>query len=135
MSKNSLTLSLQGVEELLKEIEKLGGSVNSAAEKAILASAHPFTQELKQSIAKHKRSGLTEKALRSPQQVKWEGNRCSLQVGFDLSSGGLPAIFLEYGTPRMSARPFIRPAIAKAKRSAKFHQVAALKAIMKELQP
>ena len=135
MSKNSLTLSLSGVEALLKEIETMGGSVNDAAEKAILASAQPFTQDLKLAITKHKRTGLTEKALSSPQHVMWEGNRCSLQVGFDMVAGGLPAIFLEYGTPRMSARPFIRPAIAKAKRNMVHLQSQALHAIMKELKP
>lgn len=135
MSKNSLTLSLNGVDELLKDIEKMGGNVNEAAEKAIMASAQPFTQDLKLAIAKHRRSGLTESALRSPQQVKWEGNRCSLHVGFDMAVGGLPAIFLEYGTSRMSARPFIRPAISRAKRNMVQLQSQALHAIMKDLKP
>ncbi len=134
MGKNSLKLELSGVEELLRSIEKMGGDVNAAAEKALLASAVPFHQELKVAIKKHRRSGLTESTLREPKQVKWEGNRCTLEVGFNLKSGGLPALFLEYGTPRMKARPFIRPAINRCKKDAKAHQQKALEEIMKELK-
>jgi HK97 gp10 family phage protein len=135
MAKNSMRLQLAGVEELLRSIEKMGGNVNQAAEKAILASATPFAQDLKNAIKKHHRTGLTESTLKEPKQVMWEGNRCSINVGFDLKAGGLPALFLEYGTPRMKARPFIRPAINRCKRNAPALQQKALEEIMKELIP
>jgi HK97 gp10 family phage protein len=135
MSKNSLKLELTGVEELLQSIEKMGGDINQAAEKAILASAKPFHQELKLAIKKHRRSGLTEATLHEPTKVHWEGNRCSLQVGFNLKAGGLPALFLEYGTPRMKARPFIRPAINRSRKNMKAIQQKTLSELLKEITP
>ena len=135
MSKNSLKLELTGVEELLLSIEKMGGDINQAAEKAILDCAKPFHQELKLAIKKHRRSGLTEATLHEPIKVHWVGNRCSLQVGFNLKAGGLPALFLEYGTPRMKARPFIRPAINRSRKNMKAIQQKTLSELLKEITP
>lgn len=134
MSKNSLKLELTGVEELLSSIQKMGGDINQAAEKAILASAQPFHQDLQQAIQKHRRSGLTESTLKSPEKVQWEGNRCTLEVGFSIKAGGLPALFLEYGTPRQRARPFIRPAIQRCRKSAQAIQQNTLNDLLKEIQ-
>ncbi len=135
MGKNSLKLELTGVDQLLNQIQKIGGDVNQAAERAILASAKPFHQDLKQAIKKHKRSGLTESTLKSPTNIKLQGNQCSLDVGFHIKSGGLPALFLEYGTPRMKAQPFIRPAINRNKKNAKQVQQQAIEQLLKDLKP
>lgn len=135
MAKNSMKLTLTGVEDLLQTLQKMGGDVNQAAEKAILTSAEPLAQELKTNIKKHRRSGLTESTLKEPHQVRWKGNRCFLEVGFNIQEGGLPALFLEYGTPRQPARPFIRPAIERCKKKAPTIQQNVLRELLKEIQP
>ncbi len=135
MSKNSLKLQLHGVEELLEKIQKMHGDIHQAAEQAMLASAKPFHQDLLVAIKKHRRSGLTESTLKPVDACKWQGNQCSLEVGFHIKSGGLPALFLEYGTPRMKAYPFIRPAINRNKRIAKKIQQETIERLLKELTP
>jgi HK97 gp10 family phage protein len=118
---------------MLERIKKAGGSIEQAAEKALKESAKPFYDDLQAGIKEHYDTGDTELSLRTT-NVKWEGNVATLKVGFDMNKGGLPALFIEYGTPRQKAKPFIRPAITRNKPKARKIQQKVLSDILKELE-
>lgn len=134
MAKNSMKLDLSGFKEMLENIQKAGGKIEDAAEKALSESAQPFYEDLKEGIKKHRLTGLTEDSLQNPQNIVWEGNRVSLKVGFNMKTGGLPALFIEYGTPRQKAEPFIQPAIRKNQPKSRKIQQTTLHDILKELE-
>lgn len=134
MGKNSMKLDLTGFNTMLESIQKAGGQIDKAAEKALTESATPFYEDLKVGIKKHRKSGLTESSLLDPKNIVWEGNRVTLKVGFDMSKGGLPALFLEYGTPKQKATPFIQPAIKRNQPKAKKIQKNVLSEILEELK-
>lgn len=143
MGKNSMKLDLSGFNDMLERIQKAGGSIEKAAEKALSESAKPFYQDLKAGIEKHQRSGLTEKSLLDPNNIKWDGNRVTLKVGFDMSKGGLAALFIEYGVNRLSKKgkavvqkpdPFIQPAIRKNQSKARKIQQEELSKILEEIE-
>jgi HK97 gp10 family phage protein len=133
MMANSIKLNLKGLDELLERIKKAGGSIEQAAEKALVESAEPFFDDLKAGIAEHRLTGETERSLRK-NKVEWEGGKASVKIGFDINNGGLPALFVEYGTPTQKAQPFIRPAIVKNKPKAKRIQQTVLNNILKDLE-
>lgn len=135
MAKNTMKFDLKGVSDLLERIQKVGGNIDAAAEKALVESAKPFVEDLKSGIKKHRRTGLTEASLNDPTQLQREGNQLTLNVGFDLGKGGLPALFLEYGTPRMKPEPFIRPSIQRNQSKARKIQQAVLNQILEDLKP
>jgi len=135
MAKNTMKLDLSGFKELLERIQKVGGNIDAAAEKALIESAKPFVEDLKTGIKKHHRTGLTEASLNDPTQIQREGNRLTLNVGFDLGKGGLPALFLEYGTPHMKADPFIQRSIQRNQSISRKIQKELLTKILKELEP
>jgi len=134
MAKNAMKLDLSGVKELLVRIQKAGGNIDAAAEKAIVESAKPFLNDLKVGIKKHRRTGLTEASLNDPTQIEREGNRLTLNVGFDLGKGGLPALFIEHGTPHMKPEPFIQPAIQRNQAKARKIQQTILTQILEDLK-
>lgn len=129
-----MTLDLSGFTGMLERIQKVGGNIDKAAEKALSESAKPFYDDLKEGIEKHHKTGMTEESLRDEKNIVWDGNRVTLKVGFDLSKGGLPALFVEYGTPKQPADPFIQPAITKNKPKAKKIQQQILNEILGELE-
>jgi len=130
---NSMKLSMKGFEDMLERIQKSGGNINQAAEKALIEGAKPFRDDLKKGIQKHYRTGLTESTLRDL-KVEWDGNIASLKTGFDISKGGLPALFIEYGTPTQKANPFIRPSIKRNESKAKRIQKEELMKALEELE-
>lgn len=128
-----MKLDVKGLEDLLERIKKAGGNITQATETALKESAKPFYDDLRSGIAKHRDTGLTESSLRTL-DVKWDGNVASLKVGFDINKGGLPALFIEYGTPKQKPRPFIRPAITRNKPKARKIQQKVLVDILKEFE-
>lgn len=134
MANNSMKLDLGEFTGMLERIQKAGGSIERAAEKALSDSAKPFYDDLKAGIAKHRRTGLTEKSLLDQNNIQWEANRVTLKVGFDMSKGGLPAMFIEYGTPKMAPDPFIQPAIKRNQPKAKKIQQQVLSEILEGLE-
>lgn len=134
MSKNKMKLDMSGFSELLERIQKANGDIDQAAKIALEEGAKPFIQDLKIGIQKHHRTGLTERALSSDPEVSKEGNRLSLEVGFNLRQGGLPALFIEYGTPKMKPDPFIQPAIKRNQSKARKIQEESLMKILEGLR-
>lgn len=135
-----LSIKLSGFEEMLKNIEKAGGSIQNSVDSAMKSSAQIVQKELKtQMNKKGVDSGLINR-MPSP-SVEWEGNQCRAEVGYkkgsynpkDLSDG-YKAIFINYGTPRISPREFIKDAKKSASPQVKKKQKEVFEKITERLQ-
>lgn len=104
----SITLKLDGFDDLLSQIEKAGGTVDGAAKKCLQKSADIMHDELKaQMQAANVDSGLIAR-MPSP-EVESDGNRHTARVGYKKGaydpnnpSDGYKVVFANYGTPRRS---------------------------------
>lgn len=101
MAKNKFGIQFDGFNELMEDLDRLGGDLKNVVEECLKVPNKIITPKLHADMKKHKRSGATEKSIVDNSRVKWEGTTASVDVGFKISNGGLPSIFLMYGTPRM----------------------------------
>ena len=101
MSKNKIGLNFKGFEEYAERLDKLGGDLRKATEKALQETYDYITPKLEKDIKKHRLTGATERSLNKNAKVSWSGSTAEIKVGFKIHDGGLPSIFLMYGTPRM----------------------------------
>jgi len=96
-----LGINVDGFDSIISRFERIGVDAKPITEKAIKESHKLITAKAEQAIATHKATGRTQKSLQKECKVKWSGTVAESDVGFDISGGGLPSIFLMYGTPRM----------------------------------
>ena len=96
-----LKLEFDGLLEYAELLDKVGGDLKKTTEKALKQTAEHINSNLHKDMKKHHLSGETEKSIKDDVKVEWNGSVASVGVGFKISEGGLPSIFLMYGTPRM----------------------------------
>lgn len=99
-SKNKITLSFPGMKETLERFEKMDGAVGPAVTEALQESYNYVTTHLEDQIEQHHRTGKTAESLLKNEKVQAEGTTYFINVGFDVSNGGLASIFLMYGSPK-----------------------------------
>lgn len=99
--RNRLTVNFTGFSEYMEKLERLGSDTKGLVDKALKESFNAVTPGIESAIHSHEFTGETEGSLVKNADVKWSGNVGSVEVGFDIPHGGLPSIFLMYGTPRM----------------------------------
>lgn len=92
-------VEMYGVSDLLKKIESAGGKVDEAVKKAVDNSLEQVGMKMQLFMIGHKESGET---YASYEQISAsiKGNSVEAMVGYNLKNGGLPAIFLDVGTPK-----------------------------------
>lgn len=100
MAKNKLTVDFKGFKEMFEKLDRLNADTRKITEEALKKSFETVTPGIQAAIKPHKLTGETEGSLTKNANVKWEGQVGSVEVGFDIKNGGLPSIFLMYGTPR-----------------------------------
>ena len=108
MAKNKLTVDFEGFDVLTKKLERLGGDVKQATESALKASHNVVEKNVTAAMQPHIETGKTEKAIIKTPVVEWTGDTAAVDVGFDISGGGLASIFLMYGT-QLHGQPHITP--------------------------
>lgn len=113
--KVKLTIDFKQFVNVAEQVARLGGNVDTVVEDCLKKSRDLVTDNLKQEMRKHHLTGDTEKSIRDNEPVKWERDRASIKVGFDIANGGLPSIFLMYGTPRMKKDKKLYNAVYGAK--------------------
>ena len=103
MARKRLTLEFDGMEDVLKQYEAMGGNLNIAVEHALAASHQIVTRKLKTAIAPHRETGATEESMTLDpyETMSVNGVTASVEVGFSIRAGGLASIFLMYGTPKI----------------------------------
>lgn len=102
-----MSLEFSGFEELKKKLESLNADIKPITEEAMIKSFEIVTAKAEKAIVKPKlpaqgkysHDGLKKSLQRTP-KIVWKGTEIELPVGFDISHGGLPSIFMMYGTPR-----------------------------------
>lgn len=105
--KRMMSVEFEGFEEVIKRLEKLDGDIKSTTEKALKETHRLVTKEAEEAAqvsnlpAKGRySSGDTLKSLKRDADILWTGTKAEVPVGFSISKGGLPSIFMMYGTPR-----------------------------------
>lgn len=96
-----MKLEFDGFDEAIARLKKLDGNVRETATKALLEVDEYVTSNAHAAMTPHRRTGRTEKSIVDEVSVSWNGNIGITHVGFDIPHGGLPSVFLMYGTPRM----------------------------------
>lgn len=98
-----------GGDELLRKIEKAGGNVEQALIKAMKRSLEKPKQEMMDFIKQHRLTGVTEDSF--VEEIEIKDGIITARIGFSVRKGGLPAIFLNVGTPKMPPTYFIDNAV------------------------
>lgn len=98
-----MRLEFTGFEEMAERLDQLGGNLKETTEKALRATHEYITPNIEDAFGSHdiKYSHATANSLKKETSVEWEGSVAEISVGFKISQGGLPSIFLMYGTPRI----------------------------------
>lgn len=121
-----------GTSELLKKIEKAGGNVEKACTDALKASVQAPKQEMLEYIRQHHLTGQTEDSF--VEEIKNENGKIYCEVGFSIRRGGIAALFLNLGTPKIRPSFFIDDAIDHNIDKIKADQLKALNDAFRELQ-
>lgn len=102
-----LDMDLSGLNEVLEQLNKMGEDAQKAAEEATREAFKIITRRAENAIQKPNlpaqgrySHGRSEKSLVKEPKFKWSGTAVSVDVGFNIKHGGLPTIFMMYGTPR-----------------------------------
>lgn len=105
--KNKMAIEFEGFNEVIANINKLGGNAKKITNKGLKETHKIITEKAEKAIqksnlpAKGKYStGTTEKSLKKEANIEWNGTVGSVPVGFSISNGGLASILMIYGTPR-----------------------------------
>lgn len=102
MGKNKIGLHFKGFEELMGRLDRLGGDLRAPVEEALAGTQKHIAGQAHAAMARHHRTGGTEGAIVEDGLVSWEGDTASIGIGFGLADGGMPSVFLMYGTPTMA---------------------------------
>ena len=98
--KNRIGLNFTGWEEMIPKLGEVEGDVKSAVNDALKESQTIVAHAAIDAMQPHHRYGKTEESIVDDHVVNWEGTTAEVKVGFNLKNGGMPSIFLMYGTPR-----------------------------------
>lgn len=101
MPKNRIGMSFKGFEEMAAKFDAMGGDLRKVVAECLEKSHGLVTPKLHADMVRHHRTGRTEGSILDDAQVEWSGTTASINIGFSVRKGGLPSIFLMYGTPRM----------------------------------
>lgn len=108
-------IELSGVEELISRLKQIGANISELENKALKKAAEPVLQD---AIANApERTGKLKKGLKISGIKNRDGAKYVL-VGIDRSDTSkiYYGKFIEFGTAKMSARPFLEPAYEKNKK-------------------
>lgn len=126
-------LDFFGFEEILQKISDAEGNVVDAVVKAAKASAKPIEADLLKFIRSHRLTGDTEDSFTNIHDMKKGYGIISYKLGFDKNNGGLPALFLDIGTPTIKPSFFVYYAFRNNVDRVKAEQEEALKEALREL--
>lgn len=109
-------IELTGVDEILNKLQQIGTNISRLENKALKNAAEPVLEDARATNAFNDKSGKLRKGLKISNIKKKDGVKYVL-VGVDKSDNSkiFYGKFLEFGTSKMAARPFLQPAYEKNK--------------------
>ena len=130
MSSNS---EIHGVDEIIKKLQKFPERIQkNVVAGAIRAGAASLSKEMKRRVPKG--TGKLKKSIGVVKRKTKDKNLVRFSVAPQNKKGGFYARFIEFGTSKMSAKPFMRPAFdAKGEDTVKVAQEYIKKRLDKEL--
>ena len=94
-------LQFAGWQEKMEQLDRLSHfGILEGTKEALLETHKVVTPRVEEAMQKHVRTGRTKRAIIENAKVETDGLVVSIDIGFDLSRGGHPSIWLMYGTPR-----------------------------------
>lgn len=123
MAKNKMTIDFKGFQEMFEKLDRLEADTKRISEKALQKSYDIVTPAIDQAIKPHYLTGQTEKSLAKNEKVEWEGMTAYIRVGFNISNGGLPSVFMMFGTPRIKPDKKLYDSIWGASTKKKVRQI------------
>ena len=133
--KSKLAFNFKEMADLADKLERMGGNLQAACDKALHDTHDYITPGLAAGIARHVDTGETEGSLERSAHVVWDSPlKAHVNIGFDLSKGW-PSIFLMWGTPKMRPDTSLKNAAfgPKVRREVANIQRAALEEAIKNL--
>lgn len=126
-------VEMYGVSDLMKNIEKAGGKVDEAVKKAVDNSLEQVGMKMQLFMLEHK---LTGETYGSYEHIKAsiKDNSVEAMVGYNIKKGGLPAIFLDVGTPKIKPTFFRYYAVENSRQQIEEIQRATLNEILEGLK-
>lgn len=107
--KNKLEIDFNGFDTLKKQLDALGGNATErAVESALKASQNIVAKSVRAAMSPHNKTGDVSRSIVDSKPVEWTGDTAAVGVGFDILDGGLPSIFLMYGT-QLHGQPHVKP--------------------------
>lgn len=126
-------MDFYGFEDLLLKIQAAEGNVMEAVMDAMHEGAKPIQGDLLRFMAKHRQTGVTEASMTEATHQFNSGMSLYYEMGFDIKKGGLPALFLDIGTPKIAPSFFVYYAFKENTDNVKMLQEKALKKALKGL--
>lgn len=107
-------IELTGVKEILERLQNIGANVGRLENQALKNAAEPVLQDAKTNVLV--KTGKLKKGLKISNIKKKNGIKY-IQVGVDRGDNSevFYGKFIEFGTSKMAARPFLQPAYEKNK--------------------
>lgn len=142
MARNKIGLQIEGFEDYMSKLDKLGGSdaMKKGVESALRSSKEYVNPLIETAMNKLPAGGKystgdTKRSIDKDNTVEWESFTGSIKVGFDFKKSGLKSIFLMYGTPKMQPVAGLKAAIYSSKTQKQIGQIQAeeLNKVIKEL--
>lgn len=107
-TRNKLSVDFEGFNSMRSKLEELDGDVKGATESALKVSHQIVTRKVTDAMKPHNDTGETSASIIREAEVQWSGSVAEVGAGFDIENGGLPSIFLMYGT-KLHGQPHITP--------------------------
>ena len=130
--KNNTMIEITGVSELLKKIEKAKGDAVPAVAEMAKKSLEVIGENTNQFMKGHKLTGDTLGSY--DMHARIEGDTVKGVVGYDVKKGGLPAIFLDVGTPTQKGYFWKYYAVENTRKQVEQIQQETLKKILEGLR-
>lgn len=131
--KSGNIVEMYGVSDLLNKIEAAGGKVDEAVKKAVNASLAQVGMKMQLFMLGHKESGDTYSSYEQI-MASIKDNKVEAMVGYNIKNGGLPAIFLDVGTPKQKPYFFRYYAVENSRKQIEEIQRATLNEILEDLK-
>ena len=106
-------LELEGIENLIAEVEKLGAKGNRIENKALREAGDIVKQAIKQEVPV--RTGRLKRSIEASGIRTKDGIK---HVAVGPGKDGYYGKFVEFGTVKMKAKPFMAPSYEKSKAAA-----------------